>query len=70
MILLLYVTMTGNSSNDKPFAGVKGAKMWGTITKLNLSNNHIHAEGIKVSLMFIDLLHQNFCLQPQFPSVF
>ena len=70
MILLLYITMPGNSSHDKPFAGVKGAKLWGTIVKLNLSNNHIHAEGIKVMLMFIDILHRNLCLQPPSPSVF
>jgi hypothetical protein len=70
VILLLCVTMPGNSSNDKPFAGVKGAKMYGTITKLNLSNNNIHALGIKVTLMFIDLLSRNLCLHPPSPSVF
>jgi hypothetical protein len=46
---LLCAAVPGNSGNDKPYAGVKGAKIYGTIVKLNLSNNHIHADGVKVS---------------------
>jgi hypothetical protein len=50
------------SGNDKPFGGVAGAKMYGTIVKLNLSNNHIHANGIRV----LNPENRN----PPFPTIF
>ncbi|EKX33264.1 hypothetical protein GUITHDRAFT_120579 [Guillardia theta CCMP2712] len=35
------------TKNEKPYAGVPGAKIYGTIVKLNLANNNLHAEGIR-----------------------
>jgi hypothetical protein len=40
--------VTSNKRNKKPYAPTPGANIFGTIVKLNLSNNHIHGEGIKV----------------------
>eukprot|EP00960_Hanusia_phi_P054665 762733-Hanusia_phi.AAC.3 len=35
------------TKNEKPYSGVPGAKIYGTIVKLNLANNNLHAEGIR-----------------------
>jgi len=54
------------SSNAKPFAGVAGAKIFGTIVKLNLSNNHIHALGVQAITKALDAdgnVRILFCLE-------
>jgi len=55
------------SGSKKPFAGVSGANIFGTIVKLNLSNNHIHFRGM--SLFFPLQAHKHARAHPHIISL-
>ena len=53
-------------SNKKPYPPVKNAYMFGTLVKLNLSNNNIHERGIALIMSAVDAqgdVRTLFCLE-------